>query len=103
MCLLLMVTIAADYPKTKPVGRRVGKKGIVIASGKLKPESVAKTERKPPARLQSKLTHAAGIGAAATLGYIAGNVPGAVAAGTAFHHFHKKSKENKMYEKSLPK
>ena len=97
-----MVTIAEGIP-TKKVGRRVGKKGVVIASGKLKPESLTKTERKHPARLQSKLTHAAGVGAAATLGYIAGNIPGAVAAGTAFHHFHKKSKENKMHEKNLPK
>jgi hypothetical protein len=87
---------------TKGVGKRVGKKGVVIASGIPKPESLGATERKP-ARLQSKLTHVAGIGAAASLGYIAGNIPGAVAAGTAFHQFHKKSKENKMHEKMLPK
>ena len=87
----------------KPIGRTVGKKGIVIACGKLKPESVAKTERKPPARLQSKLTHAAGIASSAALGYIAANTPGALAAGTAFHYFHKKSKENKMQERNVPK
>jgi len=82
---------------TKDVGKRIGKKGIVIASGKLKPENLGATERKP-ARLQSKLTHAAGIGAAASLGYIVGNIPG-----TAFHKLHLKSKENKMHEKMLPK
>jgi hypothetical protein len=47
------------------------------------------------------LTHAAGIVSAGTLGYIAGNLPGALGAATAFHRFHKKSKEDKMSEKML--
>lgn len=59
-----------------------------------------KTVKKLPAPRMS-LTHGVGIASAATLGYIAGNIPGAVAAGTAFHHFHKKTKENKMHEKML--
>ena len=93
-------TINTSRPATKGIGRRVGKKGSIVANGISKPTE--KTERKP-GRLHSKLTHAAGVASAATLGYIAGNVPGAVAAGTAFHHFHKKSKEKKMQERSVPK